>query len=578
MARQQLQSAPTGTIKRDDDEDDDDTEDTCEDPAKVAKEVNDDETGERADEEEEENYEDEESDDEEEEEEEEDEEDDDDDDDDEEDEEDEGDDEEEEECDENNGANENEPKCKRIKLALSRDGQKSKTSSNKDKTGTGSGKSKKKKLQRNRTSFSPAQIEALEKEFEQTHYPDGCAREKLAQRIALPEARIQVWFSNRRAKFRREDKLRGLEQVKQGAVVANSSSELKGRQRASHLGGGAASPTPGVGRTSGVSSRRLNASSPSLANSAPSSCDSNSRSSTNSGANFAGHNEQSAEQSAIKSNSSVKNVFQQNPFATGQQQQAIGGYQAANNGQEDGYQIYSQQQQPNRYASDRYGGHQVESGEQLNSSIAALAARSSFNAPNFYHAQHHSSSSHPAGAQQHLLAASQHGHQQSTGFEMAAHYNTNAAANSNSASVSSAAAAAYAGSAIPASGLQSHQQGADLAASVIGQQHQQLMQHCHPAYSHVANYMLSAKGYASASASEEALLHESSVQVQQNVDESSSANESNRALMAAHQRQHQQQQQPIHSHQHSATLFNGAQHHQSQNSHHQQLLTNATYH
>ncbi|OCT89309.1 hypothetical protein XELAEV_18017929mg [Xenopus laevis] len=62
--------------------------------------------------------------------------------------------------------------------------------------------------QRNRTVFSTAQSEILEKEFMQVQYPDIARREKLAADTALSEITIRIWFSNRRAKWRREEKLK----------------------------------------------------------------------------------------------------------------------------------------------------------------------------------------------------------------------------------------------------------------------------------------------------------------------------------------------------------------------------------
>ncbi|CAH8856178.1 unnamed protein product [Trichobilharzia szidati] len=71
---------------------------------------------------------------------------------------------------------------------------------------TGNSSNENKKSGRNRTAFTPEQLEILEEEFERTHYPDLLVREQLAESMRIPESRIQVWFSNRRAKWRREGK------------------------------------------------------------------------------------------------------------------------------------------------------------------------------------------------------------------------------------------------------------------------------------------------------------------------------------------------------------------------------------
>ncbi|ESO00082.1 hypothetical protein HELRODRAFT_127812, partial [Helobdella robusta] len=56
-----------------------------------------------------------------------------------------------------------------------------------------------------RTNFTSVQLEILEKTFLSHHYPDTNTCLILSQKLGLSNSTLQIWFQNRRAKWRRKE-------------------------------------------------------------------------------------------------------------------------------------------------------------------------------------------------------------------------------------------------------------------------------------------------------------------------------------------------------------------------------------
>ncbi|GAB1290759.1 Homeobox protein NOBOX [Apodemus speciosus] len=78
-----------------------------------------------------------------------------------------------------------------------------------------------------RTLYRADQLEELERIFQEDHYPDSDKRHEIAQMVGVTPQRIMVWFQNRRAKWRKVEKLNEKENKNGPAAPSADSSQRR---------------------------------------------------------------------------------------------------------------------------------------------------------------------------------------------------------------------------------------------------------------------------------------------------------------------------------------------------------------